>query len=101
MANEKRLIDADALIDEIAGIYQRHYINSAYQFIHDFFRAVFRRIHKAHTVDAVEVVRCRGCKYWQHMEEGMGNCTNGRFHLNGSPDPTMEADDFCSCGEKL
>jgi hypothetical protein len=31
MATEKRLIDAHALIDEIDGIYQRHYINSSYQ----------------------------------------------------------------------
>ena len=65
----RRLIDANALLKEIDGIYQRHYANSAYQFIHDFFRAVFRRIHKAPTVDAVEVVHgrwedgiCSNCK---------------------------------------
>ena len=52
-----RLIDADALIKEIDGIHQRHYANSSYQFIHDFFLAMFRRIRKAPTVEAVEVVR--------------------------------------------
>lgn len=56
MVNEKRLIDANALIDEIDGIYQRHYANSCYKFIHDFFRAMFRRIKNVPTVDAVEVV---------------------------------------------
>ena len=52
------------------------------------------------TVDAVEVVRCRDCKHWQHMGDGMGDCTNARFHLDGHADPTMEADGFCSCGER-
>lgn len=51
-----RLIDADALLREIDGIHQRHYANSSYQFIHDFFLAMFRRIKKAPTIDAVEVV---------------------------------------------
>jgi ubiquitin len=51
--------------------------------------------------DAMEsIVRCKDCKHWCHMESGMGDCTNGRFHLDGHADPTMEADDFCSCGER-
>lgn len=61
MANEKRLIDANVLIDEIDGIYKRHYINSSYQFIHDFFRAVFRKIHKAPTVEVVHGQWLDGC----------------------------------------
>ena len=52
------------------------------------------------TVDAVEVVRCKDCKHWKHIEDGFGDCTNRRFHLDGSPDPTMNMDDFCSCGER-
>ena len=51
-------------------------------------------------VDAVEVVRCKDCKHWMHMEDGFGDCTNGRFHLDGHADPTMKMDDFCSCGER-
>ncbi len=46
-------------------------------------------------------VRCKNCKHWCHMESGMGDCTNGRFHLDGHADPTMKADDFCSCGAKM
>lgn len=46
------------------------------------------------------ILRCKGCKYWLHMEDGFGDCTNGRFHLDGHADPTMNADDFCSCGER-
>ena len=85
MASEKRLIDASALLREIDGIHQRHYANSSYQFIHDFFLAMFRRIKKAPTVDAVEVVRCKDCKYektcsilWQSTEpKENGYCSLG------------------------
>lgn len=45
-------------------------------------------------------VRCKGCKHWNHMEDGCGDCTNPRFHLPGHADPTMEADGFCLCGER-
>ena len=45
-------------------------------------------------------VRCKKCKSWSHTEDGMGDCTNARFHLDGHADPTMEADGFCSCGER-
>ena len=61
---------------------------------------MFSLIENAPTVDAVEVVRCKKCKHWLHMEDGMGDCTNRRFHLPGHADPTMKADDFCSCGER-
>lgn len=44
--------------------------------------------------------RCGECKHWLHTGDGMGDCTNGRFHLDGHADPTMKADDFCSCGER-
>lgn len=48
----------------------------------------------------VEVVRCKDCVHWIHMEDGFGDCTNNRFHLDGHADPTMKADDFCSCGKR-
>lgn len=51
--------------------------------------------------DAMEsIVRCKDCKHWLHMEDGCGDCTNPRFHLPGHADPTMEANGFCSCGER-
>lgn len=46
------LISRSALLKEIEGIYKRHYEKSCYQFIHDFFKAIFRRINKAPAVDA-------------------------------------------------
>ena len=45
-------------------------------------------------------VRCRECKHWLHTESGWGDCTNGRFHLDGHCDPTMQADEYCSMGER-
>ncbi len=48
----------------------------------------------------VPVVRCKDCKHWNYKQENFGDCTNRRFHLDGNADPTMEAEDFCSCGER-
>jgi hypothetical protein len=53
MANEKRLIDANALLEEIERIYTEHYEKSAYKFVHDFFKAMIKRVRIAPTVDAV------------------------------------------------
>ena len=47
-----------------------------------------------------ELVRCKDCKHWKHMEEGLGDCTHPRFHLEGHADPTTNWNDFCSCGER-
>ena len=88
MATEKRLIDANALLKEIDGIHQRHYANSSYQFIHDFFLAMFRRIKNAPTVDAVEVVRCKDCDYYEKEYRGFGFC---KYFDVGRAD-----NDFCS-----
>lgn len=52
------------------------------------------------TIDAVPVVRCGECKYWLCVEDGFGDCTNRRLHLDGCADPSMKMDDFCSCGER-
>jgi hypothetical protein len=48
---EVRLIDANALVTEIERIYFDHYEKSVYQFIHDFFKAMLRRVRKAPTID--------------------------------------------------
>ena len=92
MANEKRLIDADALWWKFE---TESWYDSA-----DRDEIVLPIIDDAPTVDAVEVVRCKDCNHWQHVEDGMGDCTNPRFHLPGHVDPTMEHDGFCSCGER-
>ena len=60
----------------------------------------YENINRLPTIDAAPVVRCKDCKHWKHMEGGLGDCSNPRFHLPGHADPTMEADGFCSCGER-
>ena len=82
MANEKRLIDANALTDEV--------LNHPKPYRRDF----YRMLKDAPTVDAVEVVRCKECQCWIHIGDGIGDCTNGRFHLDDCPDPTMSAEEF-------
>ena len=45
-------------------------------------------------------VRCKECQFWIHIGGGKGDCTNGRFHLDDCPDPTMMAEEFCCLGER-
>ncbi len=96
MANEKRLIDADALMDSF-----RRYIAER----HDRERCVseencntcereclWRRVVKnAPAVDAVEVVRCKDCKWWQ---------TSGCWYHQPGKCVDRDPSDFCSDGER-
>ena len=83
MANEKRLIDANALIEEANA-------EGAYGYVDAF------QIANASTVDAVEVVRCRDCKHW-HKETLFCDYT-----LYGEAQERVNwyANDFCSYGER-
>lgn len=74
--NEKRLIDANKLIKEANE-------DGAYGYVDAF------QIANAPTVDAVEVVRCKVCKYHTKPPCPM------RLSFNW-----MEDDDFCSYGEQ-
>ena len=80
-SNEKRLIDADALLEKMKRTSR-------------YFDVLFD-VEEMPTVDAVEVVRCRECKY------RFGN--NGHSK-NGCPiidaNIWMDDDDFCSYGER-
>lgn len=82
MANEKRLIDANALIEEANA-------EGAYGYVDAF------QIANAPTVDAVEVVRCRECKHW-HKETLFCD-----YMPYGEAQERVNwyADDFCSYGE--
>ena len=83
MVNEKRLIDANALIEEANA-------EGAYGYVDAF------QIANASTVDAVEVVRCRDCKHW-HKETLFCDYT-----LYGEAQERVNwyANDFCSYGER-
>lgn len=79
-SNEKRLIDANALIKEANE-------DGAYGYVDAF------QIANAPTVDAVEVVRCEKCKHGRKM---IGNS----YYYCVPHNTKMYADDFCSYGER-
>lgn len=88
MANEKRLIDANAFLKDIltAGIGKTiiEYSESDIGYM----------IRKRPTVDAVEVVRCRDCN---HCDPENHHCD----HYIGTVAPlSRKPDDFCSYGER-
>ena len=82
MATKKRLIDANALIEEMkdcAITRQDLYCNGYAQTF----------IENAPTVDAVEVVRCKECRYFDGV---LGRCDNHDF--------SILPNEFCSYGER-
>ena len=83
LSSEKRLIDANALIKEANE-------DGAYGYVDAF------QIANVPTVDAVEVVRCRECKFgsWDSETDDAMVCvrTNDGFWRSGN--------DFCSRGER-
>ena len=76
-----RLIDADALIDEL-GISDEDIIFEG-------------MLEDAPTIDAVPVVRCKDCRYYQDNNGGYPNAD-----CKWCKDETPDADDYCSCGER-
>ena len=85
-ASEKRLIDANALKSYMDECSKETRFRMYYGYATSF-------IDAAPTVDAVEVVRCRECKYHK--------ATSVKEHAHCSlTGYTVEYDDFCSCGER-
>ena len=80
-SNEKRLIDANALIKEANA-------DGAYGYVDA------KQIADAPTMDAVEVVRCRECK---HCDPETHHCDH---HMGTVAPLRRKPDDFCSYGER-
>ena len=110
MANEKRLIDANALISAID-----EYMKNAYDCplneVADFQRVsndtkvvwmveglyeATEIIDEAPTVDAVEVVRCKDCVNYCGFE----HCKNGICDVDSVSKRAVYPNDFCSYGER-
>ena len=82
MANEKRLIDANALIEEANAEGAYGYVDA-------------KQIADAPTIDAVEVVRCEGCiKRYDTDECPMCFAFYGKYY------EFTEDDGFCHRGER-
>ena len=92
-ATEQRLIDANALKEQIIKEIHHYWNNGdgGYYLAED----VIPDIDNAHTVDAVEVVRCKACQHWQKRHETRGIC------LKHIAIVTFTTPDFyCACGER-
>ncbi len=113
MANEKRLIDVNALCEFFQQRYEYLRSASENQLPNGFVevdlniqvgaiiaKEFLDKAKAAPTVDAAEVIRCQYCGYWSYVADGYGDCSHPRFHLDGHPDPTMEMNGYCSCGER-
>ena len=83
-----RLIDADALG---VGRCSKDILPAAYC---AGWNGLIELIEKAPTIDAVPVVRCRECKWWQE-DDDVGHCDNP-----DGLDNYAKPEDFCSYGEK-
>ena len=97
MATEKRLKDANALMDEF-----RRYMAERYDRVKCISEencktcskgCLWRNVvSKAPAVDAVEVVRCKDCKWRQQDDVNRNFCGLGDFYCGDT--------DFCSRGER-
>lgn len=99
LSNEKRLIDANALISYIDECSQESRFRVYYGYAKSF-------IDDAPTVDAVEVVRCRECKHHRDKNEQEQKYLVEDILICISPDATDDCwnavwpDHFCSYGER-
>ncbi len=97
-----RPIDADALLFELA--------NESFPQSCTYAQGrngVIESIRNAPTVDAVPVIRCKDCKYYEPYTEmftnkprGDGSCTRARMTQDGLQEINCEDDEFCSYGER-
>ena len=78
-----RYIDADALRANLPRVDMDLHIMD-----------IKRRIDRAPTVDAVQVVRCKDCRFLGDENIGLHDCDHFRGPMR------VELDDFCSYGER-
>lgn len=96
MATEKRLIDARFLTS------QMYMICEVCQTENIFIDAIIDEIDNAPTVDAVPVVRCKGCRYYEPPEDGdsLGVCKNGRLCVSNMGEVYPLENYYCPYGER-
>lgn len=89
----KRYIDADAL-KEVCYKFAQDVSRSAMAFVQG-------QINAAPTIDAVEVVRCKDCIFWNTDKKGFSDeCVCRQFSVLNVCDRYTLPTDFCSCGER-
>lgn len=93
--NEKRLIDANALMSYMGECSQESRFRVYYGYAKSF-------IDDAPTIDAVPVVRCRECKHWEPSGSKAGNSFSDMEYIGGCEFTKYRRreSDFCSYGER-
>lgn len=100
-----RLIDADALIEDIEE-YQKSMVFHSYgerMHFDDMIDFAVDHIEEAHTVDAVPVIRCKDCKHRGGYHCPMYHTETSLDDLDGFDEYTVDrtdGDGFCHRGEK-
>ena len=105
-----RLIDADALMDDINGLKKSPWYNNAFRidFLNDINDSRFVRseaidivqrlcIDDAPTIDAVEVVRCKDCQWRADI---IDVDTGEMYHTCGVLGVEVDDERYCSYGER-
>ena len=87
-----RLIDADALQNILLPIATA--LEHEYGSLGGAVSECMKHIDNAPTIDAVPVIRCRECKWWQE-DDDIGHCDNP-----DGLDNYAKPEDFCSYGER-
>ena len=89
MAVEKRLVDLNSVIEQLENEWG--------------YEGIREDLYKLPTVDAVEVVRCKDCKFCEQGKTVFGNeyfeCNCEEF-LDECIGVPVYPDDFCSYGER-
>ena len=96
MATEKRLIDVNKFKHKI----KLELLDRRNKFIS--LKDLCECIDDMPTVDAVEVVRCKDCKYYEKPYEGdcLGVCRSGRLAVSIFGEIYPEPDYYCPYGER-
>lgn len=87
-----RLIDADEAYKVLTDYY--HHGTEVQH------NALKEAIERVPTVDAVEVVRCKDCRYYHVYLEGNGHTEKGYGACDWINDKSVREDHFCSWGER-
>ena len=95
MANEKRLIDADAFMDVIRQHEYRLATKNGSIDYGMFTLGIQQAVDEQPTIDAVPVVRCRECFYYTPVNDKIGKCV----FLIGEHQYVVP-DGYCYLGER-
>ena len=89
-----RLIDANKLREDVLDL------SNCYNGFSDTYdkAMILTLIDEQPTVDAVEVVRCKDCKWWKTNYSWNGN--EHKICVMEAYEPLRKAEDFCSRGER-